>query len=79
MLTLPGLAALSWSLLLLFSSLFAPQWWEGTRPIRRISIPYGLALGLISLDLSGRFGLFVRGMTWTGDSYGSIPTAAGLG
>src|SRR5690349_22193399 len=37
LLTLPGLAALSWSLLLLVSSLFAPRWWEATRPIRLIS------------------------------------------
>ncbi len=59
LLTLPGLAAMSWSLLLLLSALFVPQWWEGTRLIRWISAPYILATVLIAGDLLGRFGLFI--------------------
>ena len=56
------LAALCATLLLFFSALFVPQWWEGARPIRWIALPYALALPMLALDLFGRLGLIVRGL-----------------
>lgn len=57
------LAFLSLLLLLLFSLMFMPQWWAGTRPIRWIMLPYVLVLGAICLDLLGSMGWFVKGIS----------------
>jgi diguanylate cyclase (GGDEF)-like protein len=61
-LTVLGLCAFDGMLLLFFSALFVPQWWEGSRPIYRILLPYSLVFILLSIDLLGRFGLFVAGL-----------------
>ncbi len=53
-------------MLLLFSALFVPQWWEGPallqRPIFWISLPYFLVFAALGLDIAGRFGLVVEGI-----------------
>lgn len=59
------LAALCATLLLFFSALFVPQWWEGARPIRWIALPYALALPILALDMFGRLGLIVRGLRFS--------------
>src|SRR4051794_11073267 len=46
--TVLGLCAFDGMLLLFFSALFVPQWWEGSRPIYRILLPYGLVFILLS-------------------------------
>ncbi|MGQ9927152.1 MAG: STAS domain-containing protein [Chloroflexaceae bacterium] len=57
-------------LLLLLSALFVPQWWKGPtllqRPIVWISLPYFLISIAISLDLFGRLGLIVEGISLEG-------------
>lgn len=53
-----AVGAVAWlqpSLLLLFAALFAPQWFEGRRPIVWIALPYILAALLVLVD--GAFGL----------------------
>ncbi|MFQ3662759.1 MAG: hypothetical protein SNJ69_10235, partial [Chloroflexaceae bacterium] len=53
-------------MLLLFSALFVPQWWEGPallrRPIFWISLPYFLTSTVLGLDIAGRLGFVVEGV-----------------
>jgi anti-anti-sigma regulatory factor/PAS domain-containing protein len=63
------LGAFSAALLALLSALFMPSWWEGTRPIRWILLPYLLCSALILIDVVGRFGVFANGIAQVGDSY----------
>ncbi|MFQ3662758.1 MAG: STAS domain-containing protein [Chloroflexaceae bacterium] len=53
-------------LMLLFSALFTPQWWEGRwllqRPIFWIGLPYFLIATSIGIDVVGRFGLVIAGV-----------------
>ncbi|RRR69784.1 MAG: STAS domain-containing protein [Candidatus Viridilinea halotolerans] len=46
-------------LMLLVGALFFPQWWEGSRPIRWITLPYIIATAIISVDLILRLQIFV--------------------
>jgi diguanylate cyclase (GGDEF)-like protein len=69
-----GICALSGTLLLLFSGLFVPQWWEGRRPIRWIGLPYITAFLALAIDLSGHFGIFIAGATVADHYY--VPVAA---
>ncbi|MCA0355059.1 MAG: PAS domain-containing protein [Chloroflexi bacterium] len=76
---LVSLGLLCWLMLLLFAALFMPQWWEGSRPIRPISLVYGLSIGLLALDLIGQFGWFTAGIELANGSYRPIAgPAAGL-
>ncbi len=63
-------------MLLLFAALFMPQWWEGQRPIRWISLVYGGAIGLVALDLIGQFGWFTAGIELSKGIYRPIAGAA---
>lgn len=76
---LVSLGLLCWLMLLLFAALFMPQWWEGSRPIRPISLVYGLSIGLLALDLIGQFGWFTAGIELANGIYRPIAgPAAGL-
>ncbi len=81
---LVGIALISLSLLcllmlLLFAALFMPQWWEGQRPIRLITLGYGLAIGLLLIDLIGQFGWFTAGIELSKGMYRPVAgSAAGL-
>jgi hypothetical protein len=48
--------------MLLFSALFMPRWWEGTRPMVWISLPYLVAIGILVIDLVFRLNWFVSGV-----------------
>jgi rsbT co-antagonist protein RsbR len=64
-----AIAALQLALLLFFSALFAPSWWEGARPIRWVASPYVLALAFLAIDLVGRFGLVFRELVLIDGAY----------
>ncbi len=64
-----GLAALDTTLLLLFSSLFMPRWWEGRRPIGIILLPYVATTLLLLWDALGRHGWFVAGVALVDGHY----------
>lgn len=49
-------------LIQLSSALFMPQWWEGSRPIIWISLPYLLVGLALAVDMVGDLGLFVAGV-----------------
>lgn len=57
-----NLGLFSLTLLWLLSQLFMPQWWQGRRAIIWISMPYVLAIIVLTIDLIGRFGWFVAGL-----------------
>jgi anti-anti-sigma factor len=64
-----GLAGIDLALLLLFSSLFVPQWWERRRPIVWISLPYIVLSVALAIDLIGRLGIFVSGIRFEAGDY----------
>jgi anti-anti-sigma regulatory factor len=64
-----AIAALQLALLLFFSALFTPEWWEGARLIRWIALPYVLALAALAIDLVGRLGLIFRGLVLVDGAY----------
>jgi rsbT co-antagonist protein RsbR len=72
-----NLAVLQVVLLLFFSALFAPTWWEGRRDIRWIVLPYLLACVALAIDLSGGFGLFVNGLAEVEGGYRLNPGPGG--
>lgn len=49
-------------LLLMFSALFVPQWWEGRRAIIGIASPYAISTLLVFLDLFFNLGIFATGI-----------------
>lgn len=51
--SLVGLGLLCLALMLLVSSLFAPQWWQGNRPIRWIVLPYVAMVVVLLLEVVG--------------------------
>lgn len=55
------LVVLSYTLLQLFAALFVPEWWEGRRPIRWISLPYPLFGLFVLIDLIFGLGLISGG------------------
>jgi diguanylate cyclase (GGDEF)-like protein len=57
-----GLCAFDAILLLLLSARFMPQWWEGSRSIRWIILPYLLVFVVLSIDLLVPAGLFISGI-----------------
>jgi anti-anti-sigma factor len=63
------LSLLTIALLLLFSSMFAPQWWHGSRPLRWIVLPYVVVTLLLLLDIVAHTGWFVDGVRWEGAAY----------
>lgn len=69
MLTTLMLALLSPILLLLFSSLFMPEWFAGRRPIVWILLPYVLVIGSLLADMLLRTGIFVAGLRPDPDGY----------
>lgn len=60
--SLLNLIVLMTALMLLASTLFVPQWWTGSRPIRWIVLPYVTAFILTALDVLGSMGWFVNGV-----------------
>lgn len=56
-------------MLVLLSSLFVPQWWQGSRPIIWISLPYIIVFIVTAIDMVGGIGLFIAGITRTEDNY----------
>lgn len=54
-----GLLLAQIGLLLLFAALFAPRWWQGSRPVRWIVLPYLVIGVLLMIDVAARTGLFV--------------------
>jgi rsbT co-antagonist protein RsbR len=64
-----GVAALSLALLLLLSTLFMPQWWQGKRPIIWIALPYALATLAIAADALARTRLIIDGARLVGEVY----------
>lgn len=64
-------------LLLFFSALFAPQWWQGARPIRWIALPYVLALAILAIDLAGGLGLIADGLIQVGGAHRLKPAQPG--
>lgn len=73
-----ALGAYDLLLLVLLGAMFVPQWWQGTRPIRWIVLPYALILGALALDLLGGFGIFVAGGQFSADGYDFIRAMPGL-
>jgi anti-anti-sigma regulatory factor/PAS domain-containing protein len=63
------LAVLSLLLLLLFSALFLPEWWSGSRPIRWIALPYIFAFVMLVVDLFGGTGQIVDGLRMVNGVY----------
>jgi len=64
-----NLAALSLLFLLFFSALFVPQWWEGSRRIRWICLPYILIILVLCIDMIGRAGLITNGIAMVDGEY----------
>ncbi len=56
-------------MLVLLSTLFVPQWWQGSRPIIWISLPYIIVFIVTAIDLVGGIGLFIAGITRTDNNY----------
>lgn len=57
-----GVAAYLLLLMLLLSSLFMPEWWEGRRPpVFWISLPYLLGFAVMALDIFGPLQLVIDG------------------
>lgn len=52
----------SFLILWVITALFMPEWWEGSRPIRWISMPYIIVSLVLMADMMGGFGLFVNGV-----------------
>lgn len=65
-------------ILVLLSTLFVPQWWQGSRPIIRISLPYIIVFIVTAIDIVGRTGLFIAGITRTEDNYRLIFVSPGV-
>jgi PAS domain-containing protein len=63
------LALLTIALLLLFSAMFVPQWWHGSRPLRWIMLPYVVVTLLLLVDIVAHTGLFVDGIHWEDGTY----------
>jgi anti-anti-sigma regulatory factor len=63
------LSLLTIALLLLFSAMFVPQWWQGPRPIFWITLPYVVIMLLLLGDIIARTGWFVDGVVWKDVSY----------
>lgn len=71
------LVLMTTGLLVLFSVMFVPEWWQGRRPIIWIMIPYGLALLALAVDLVGRFGLLVGGVQFSTTGFAPEPAIPG--
>lgn len=57
-----GVGAYLLLLMLLLSSLFMPEWWEGrTPPVVWISLPYLLGIAILALDIFGPLQLVIDG------------------
>ena len=64
-----NLAVLSLLFLLFFSALFVPQWWEGSRRIRWICLPYILIILVLCIDMIGRAGVITNGIALVDGEY----------
>jgi anti-anti-sigma factor len=67
-------------MLLLFSSILLPEWWQGRRPIIWIAAPYLLAILALAIDLAAGLGWFVAEVQMTAVGYdGVIAEPGGIG
>lgn len=63
------LAFLQITMLLLLSALFVPQWWQGSRPIIWITLPYVVIFVMLVIDILAGTGVFVQGVVATETGY----------
>ncbi len=68
------LAFLQIAMLLLLSALFVPQWWQGSRPIIWITLPYVVIFVVLGIDILATTGVFVQGVVATETGYQVIST-----
>lgn len=68
-LTTVGVAGTNAMLVMLLARLFVPEWWEGRRPIRWISLPFFLVSAVTLLDVSAGSGIFA---TWAVSADGIV-------
>lgn len=67
------------AMLLLLSALFVPQWWQGSRPIIWITLPYAVIFSALLIDLLSDTGIFVQSVVTTETGYRIITdTQAGV-